>query len=166
MHRAMLDALGFSWEVPAAPRGRARSKTTTAMPVGAAGGGGSSVVKGGADASAAGGVADQSTGVVSNEAVAKRRYTRKAKPDPASSSAGAKGPPHLNDQTTGLPVEPPRAYDIRPLAEDIGNEEDVDEEMLKLLDPEIQKEVRLLVRPLVLCSLLLFRCSWVMQEWG
>jgi hypothetical protein len=150
VYRAMLDALGFSWEVPAAPRGRARSKTTTAMPVAAVGGGGNSAMKGGADASAAGGVADQSTVAVSNNAVAKRRYTRKAKTDPAHSSAGAEGPPQRNDQTTGLPVEPPRAYDIRPLAEDTGNEEDVDEEMLKLLDPEIQKEVRLCVL-LVLC---------------
>jgi hypothetical protein len=134
VYRAMLDALGFSWEVPAAPRGRARSKTTTAMPVAAPGGGVSSAMT---DRAEDNGAAKPSPADV----VTKRRYTRKTKPDGTHSPADTQGPAQLNDQMTHLPAEP-TPFDALPLAEDIGNEEDADEEMLKLLDPEIQKEVR------------------------
>jgi hypothetical protein len=132
MHRAMLDALGFSWEVSAAPRGRARSKTSTAMPVAAAGGGASGAMT---DRAEDNGAAAPSPANV----VTKRRYTRKTRPDAGHSPADTRGLPQPNDQTTHLPT-----FDALPLAEDMGNEEDPDEEMLKLLDPEIQKEVRLM----------------------
>jgi hypothetical protein len=126
----MLDALGFSWEVPAAPRGRARSKPTTAMAVAAPGGGVSSAMT---DRAEDNGAAAPSPA----NAVSKRRYTRKTKPDGMHSPSETQGSPQPNDQMTHLP-EAPAPF------EDMGNEEDVDEEMLKLLDPEIQKEVRLM----------------------
>jgi hypothetical protein len=150
----MLDALGFSWEVPAAPRGRARSKTTTAVPVAAAGGGVSGAMTDRANDNAAGGAPGPRTVAVSDNVVTKRRYTRKTKPDGTHSPSDMQGPQQPNDQMTHLPAEP-TPFDALPLAEDIGNDEDADEEMLKLLDPEIQKEVRLMrFFPVLLLGLL------------